>query len=95
MVKKSNYFSIGTPIPKVETKVEKETKEFNNRKYNIEREKKEFNLSEKIDEKEQCIEVFDVKEFIKLLKEEIGVWGKIPNHKVIDKIDKLAGEKLI
>ena len=37
----------------------------------------------------------DVKEFIKELKENIGMWETIQCHKVCEEIDKLAGDKLI
>jgi len=69
--------------------------------------KEEFNLSEKIvsfgtrtDSQEGDVRVRDVKEFIKLLKKELkkGIDGDgciMPFDWTIEKIDKLAGEKLI
>jgi len=63
-----------------------------------------FNLSEKI--AGNVIFIFDVKEFIRLLKEAIERHKLFPNDKdiefscvsaddIIEEIDKLAGEKLI
>jgi len=69
---------------------------------------KEFKLSEKIgkmkihNDKEEYqgmidfIQIKDVKEFIKKLKEEFqitGIW-RFESTEIIDKIDKLAGEEL-
>ena len=55
----------------------------------------EFNLSEKIfgdkwDMRRMVIELKDVKEFIKLLKEELGGFKEVR-----DFIDKIAGKDLI
>ena len=63
----------------------------------------EFNLSEKIKEHfydvdahamAPFIDLIDVKEFIRLLKEEFPINCK-EHHKFHNKIDKLAGDKLI
>jgi len=58
---------------------------------------KEFNLSEKIYTEWDAFAREDVKEFIKLLKEELEKQGitEIYNKKLLDRIDKLAGEDLI
>jgi len=68
---------------------------------------KEFNLSEKIGitnlfpNNREILKVEDVKEFIKLLKEETGNWNMSNEFKGFIKIshvhliiDKLAGDKL-
>ena len=66
----------------------------------------EFNLSEKIDEEvgveEEFILISDVKEFIRLLKEEFVIEHKKTIEKTVEiairdftkLLDKLAGEKL-
>ena len=67
--------------------------------------KKEFNLSEKItdyrnshQEPVEWLETKDVKEFIKLLKEELKDWGTIEKamegKSITQIVDKLAGDKL-
>ena len=68
-------------------------------------EKQEFNLSEKIinnnfNDSGDFLDIEDVKEFIKLLKEEIYNFPSINYHQpdeddIIKIIDKLSGEKLI
>lgn len=70
---------------------------------------KEFNLSEKIKTKHEfnyqhqgfhsdpeLLEVTDVKEFIRLLKEELLIFGKDIEEKqqILNKINKLVGDKL-
>lgn len=59
---------------------------------------KEFNLSEKIwddnnDRHDDCLLIKDVKEFIKRLKD-LGGSEQLPEV-ILEKIDKLAGDKLI
>ena len=60
---------------------------------------KEFNLSKKIwissFGKQENIPVVEVKEFIRVLKEEVWAYTKITRKRVIAKIDKLVGDELI
>ena len=60
----------------------------------------EFNLSERILTKQSVypnldwIEANDVKEFIRLLKEELHIFNKLDNATIDRIIDKLSGDKL-
>lgn len=58
--------------------------------------KEEFNLSEKtwIYGDRQRLDVKDVKEFIRLLKEEVKRKGMMPINQMVSVIDKIAGDEL-